>query len=75
MPVLEINTNVKIQNPALAELVKEASSTIAKLIGKPEAYVIIQVTVADALSFGGDATTPCAFCRLGSIGMRDCAVL
>ncbi|KAH0648260.1 hypothetical protein KY285_033508 [Solanum tuberosum] len=41
MPCLNISTNVNLEGVDTSSILSEATSTVAKLIGKPEAYVMI----------------------------------
>jgi phenylpyruvate tautomerase len=66
MPAFVINTNVA-RASIPASFVTEVSSLAAKLAGKPESYVAVQINADQIMSFGG-STEPCAVCTFGNIG-------
>jgi len=66
MPVLQVNTNVGIENKD--DFLIQASALIASALGKPESYVMIQVNDKQSMSFAG-TTEPLAFCTLKSLGL------
>ncbi|MCW9046755.1 MAG: phenylpyruvate tautomerase MIF-related protein [Gammaproteobacteria bacterium] len=68
MPVLNIKTNIKIENKA--SLAESASKTTARLLGKPETYVMINIEDDQCLSFAGN-NTPCALLSLKSLGLAE----
>lgn len=49
-------------------LLKDASKAIAETLNKPESFVMVSLKKSDAMMFGSDDSTPCAFCFLSSIG-------
>ncbi|MGB5517300.1 MAG: phenylpyruvate tautomerase MIF-related protein [Gammaproteobacteria bacterium] len=68
MPVLQISTNVTIDNKH--NLAKQASSLVAEILGKPESYVMINIdTEADLIFAGSDE--PCALLMLKSLGLPE----
>lgn len=68
MPVLQISTNLSIENKlALAE---HASSLVAELLGKPESYVMIDIRSDAAMVFAG-SDDPCAHLALKSLGLPE----
>ena len=66
MPLLSIETNQDHVN--LRALLAEASGLAAKLLGKPERYVMVRLNVNPQLWFGG-TDAPAAFLQLKSIGL------
>ncbi|KAF1868264.1 hypothetical protein Lal_00018784, partial [Lupinus albus] len=67
MPCLNISTNVTLDGVDTSSILSEATSTVAKLIGKPEAYVMIVLKGSVPVSFGG-TEQPAAYGELVSIG-------
>ena len=59
MPALILNSNVKLEDAASKLLIAELSKTIAKVMGKPEAYVLVGYQHSTMI-FGG-VDQPCAF--------------
>ncbi len=48
----------------------DASSLVASLLGKPESYVMIQLSDKQTMSFAG-TSEPLAFCNLKSLGLTS----
>ncbi|KAG6435794.1 hypothetical protein SASPL_100671 [Salvia splendens] len=69
MPCLNISTNVSLEATDTSAILSEISSTVAKLIGKPEAvcYVMVVLKGSVPISFGG-TEQPAAYGELVSIG-------
>uniref|UniRef100_A0A0C9S9X6 TSA: Wollemia nobilis Ref_Wollemi_Transcript_5735_762 transcribed RNA sequence n=1 Tax=Wollemia nobilis TaxID=56998 RepID=A0A0C9S9X6_9CONI len=67
MPSLSITTNVAVDGVNTSSILSEASKTVAQIIGKPEAYVMVQLKGSVAISFGG-TEEPAAYGELVSIG-------
>ncbi len=68
MPVLQITTNVSVDNKDA--LAKHASALVAEMLGKPESYVMIDLYGnADLIFAGTDA--PCAHLLLKSLGLPE----
>ncbi|CAL2036698.1 CBN-MIF-1 protein [Caenorhabditis brenneri] len=67
MPVFTLNVNVSLSAEKKTELLKELSTVIGKLLGKPEMYMCIHVNADQAISFAG-TTEPAGFAVLKSIG-------
>lgn len=67
MPSLSISTNVPLEALNTSEILSEISKSVAKIIGKPEAYVMVQLKGSVAISFGG-TQEPAAYGELVSIG-------
>ncbi|XP_063937743.1 uncharacterized protein LOC108193498 isoform X1 [Daucus carota subsp. sativus] len=67
MPCLNISTNVSLDGVDTSAILSQATSTVATIIGKPEAYVMIVVKGSVPIAFGG-TEQPAAFGELVSIG-------
>lgn len=70
MPYFAITTNKTISAADRDELVKKASAFIARLLAKPETYVMVSISPDLPMTFGG-STDPCAYVRLKSIGLHQ----
>ena len=68
MPVLQITTNATIDNASA--LAKQASSLAAGMLGKPESYVMVEITGGADLIFAG-TNEPCAHLMLKSLGLPE----
>ena len=68
MPVLQITTNVTIEN--VDDLAKQTSSLVADILGKPESYVMVSLNGAADLIFAG-TSDPCAHLMLKSLGLPE----
>jgi phenylpyruvate tautomerase PptA (4-oxalocrotonate tautomerase family) len=70
MPVLKIQTNKQIEPNELKAFLTRTSSTIARMLGKPERYVMVLFEHnADMLFDSSDA--PLAYLELKSIGLPN----
>ncbi|KAJ6913335.1 hypothetical protein NC651_015757 [Populus alba x Populus x berolinensis] len=67
MPALIISTNVSLDGVDTSSILSEATSEVAKLIGKPANYVMIVLKGSIPISLGG-TQEPAAFGELVSIG-------
>ncbi|PIN01757.1 Macrophage migration inhibitory factor [Handroanthus impetiginosus] len=67
MPCLNLSTNVSLEGVDTSSILSEASSSVAKLLGKPEAYVMIVLKGSVPMAFGG-TEQPAAYGELLSIG-------
>ncbi|GAB2219862.1 hypothetical protein Drorol1_Dr00007500 [Drosera rotundifolia] len=67
MPCLSISTNVSLDGVDTSAILADATKTIARLIGKPEAYVMIVLKGSVPIAFGG-TEQPAAYGELLSIG-------
>ncbi|KAL9374435.1 hypothetical protein Peur_034055 [Populus x canadensis] len=67
MPCLNISTNVNLDGVNTSAILSEASSQVAKIIKKPESYVMIVLKGSVPISFGG-TEEPAAYGELVSIG-------
>lgn len=70
MPTLIIKTNADIAADAAEPLIRTASAEVAKLLQKPERYVMVILEPIQAMCFGGD-TAPLAFLELKSLGLPE----
>jgi len=68
MPVLNLHTNIPIGDKE--PLLKQASSLVAELLGKPEGYVMIRISDHESMSFAG-TTEPLAYIELKSLGLSE----
>lgn len=68
MPYFSIETNKAIEETDHLTMLKEASVFTAKLLGKPESYVMVKVRPEIPLAFAG-TTERAAFVQLKSIGL------
>lgn len=69
MPTLLVQTAVELPTgDKRHSLLKDTSKAIAETLNKPESYVMVSLKKSDAMMFGSDEATPCAFCFLSSIG-------
>ncbi|BBH06314.1 prenylated RAB acceptor 1.B4 [Prunus dulcis] len=67
MPCLNISANVSLEGVDTSSILSEATSTVAKIISKPEAYVMIVLKGSVPIAFGG-TEQPAAYGELVSIG-------
>ncbi|KAH8484628.1 hypothetical protein Peur_071483 [Populus x canadensis] len=67
MPCLNISTNVNLDGVNISAILSEASSQVAKIIKKPESYVMIVLKGSVPISFGG-TEQPAAYGELVSVG-------
>ena len=51
-----------------ASLARSVSQCLSSTLGKPEAYVVVNIVHAPGLMFGGDDTSPAAMIQVQSIG-------
>ncbi|MDH3342734.1 MAG: phenylpyruvate tautomerase MIF-related protein [Gammaproteobacteria bacterium] len=68
MPLLQINTNVSIDDSI--SFSKDASRIIAGMLGKPESYVMVVVNTDASLLFAGSEEA-CAHLKLKSLGLDE----
>jgi len=67
MPTLNLSTNVPVDSVVSSDILKDASKSVARIIGKPESYVMILLKGGVPMSFGG-SEEPAAYGELVSIG-------
>lgn len=68
MPYLRLSTNVAVNDEQAATLTKQLSQQLAKETGKPERYVMIELSGGNTMLFGG-SNEPLAFLECKSIGL------
>ncbi|MEJ2424099.1 MAG: phenylpyruvate tautomerase MIF-related protein [Candidatus Thiodiazotropha sp.] len=68
MPLLHITTNQPIDPQTRSERIRQASSLVAEMLGKPERYVMVNLTENADMSFGGSSES-LAYLELKSIGL------
>lgn len=68
MPLLRIQTNCALDADLQRELPQRASQAVARLLGKPERYVMVTVEHNPAMLFAG-SDAPLAYLELKSIGL------
>lgn len=66
MPTFVINTNLP-KEKIPADFLKIAAETLAKTLGKPLSYIVVQVIPDQMISWGG-GSDPCAIASVMSIG-------
>ncbi len=66
--MFQVNTNVEAADKD--SFLADASSLVASLLGKPESYVMIQLSDKQTMSFTG-TSEPLAFCTLKSLGLNS----
>ncbi len=68
MPLLHLATNVTLETDAEQRLATGLSEAAARLLGKPERYVMVVVESGLTMRFGG-SDAPCAHLQLKSLGL------
>ncbi|KAI1290091.1 Macrophage migration inhibitory factor -like protein [Halotydeus destructor] len=66
MPILTINTNIKVTDIP-ADFAASAVEVVAHALGKPISYVVVDISSDRIMNWGGSGE-PCAVATLGSIG-------
>ncbi|GKV06121.1 hypothetical protein SLEP1_g18048 [Rubroshorea leprosula] len=67
MPCLNLSTNVNLDGVDTVSIMSEVTSTVAKIMGKPESYVMVLLKGSVPISYGG-TVEPAAYGELSSIG-------
>ncbi|XP_062077387.1 uncharacterized protein LOC133782188 isoform X1 [Humulus lupulus] len=67
MPTLNLFTNVPVDAVVASDILKDATRAVAKIIGKPESYVMILMNGGVPIAFAG-TEEPAAYGELISIG-------
>ena len=67
MPYLTVYTNAKFNNGV--QIAEEASKLTAKVLGKPESYVVTNIIYNENMAFGGSNQNKGALVELKSIGL------
>ena len=68
MPYLHLHTNVTVNDSAA--LLRRCSSATAAALGKPESYVMIEISDRQPMLFAG-SDAPLAFVELKSLGLSS----
>lgn len=68
MPYLKIQTNLSVDADKSKSLLAAASKQLANELGKPERYVMVELTANPTMLFGG-TDEPAAYVELKSIGL------
>lgn len=68
MPYLKLTTNIAIDKEQSTKLLSQFSQLLAKETGKPERYVMVELTGGKDMLFGG-GNEPLAFVECKSIGL------
>lgn len=68
MPLLQINTNISIDDAHA--LATAASALVANMLAKPESYVMVNVSPDQALTFAG-TNEGAAHLKLKSLGLAE----
>ena len=68
MPYLKLSTNVAIDDQKTQQLLSELSQLLAQQTGKPERYVMVELTANQAMMFAG-STEALAYLECKSIGL------
>ena len=67
MPQLSLSTNVPVDAVAAADILRDCSRALARIIGKPESYVTVSIDGSVPTSFAG-SEEPAAYGEIMSIG-------
>ncbi|KVI07746.1 Macrophage migration inhibitory factor, partial [Cynara cardunculus var. scolymus] len=67
MPTLKLFTNIPVDSVIASDILKDATKAVAKIIGKPESYVMILVNGGVPIAFAG-TEEPAAYGEVISIG-------
>ncbi|KAL3533276.1 hypothetical protein ACH5RR_006797 [Cinchona calisaya] len=67
MPTLNLLTNVPVDSVVGSDILKDATKAVAKIVGKPESYVMILLSGGVPIAFAG-TEEPAAYGELISIG-------
>ncbi|RHN64686.1 putative intramolecular oxidoreductase [Medicago truncatula] len=67
MPTLNLFTNIPVDPVIASDILRDATKVVAKIIGKPESYVMILLNGGVPIAFGG-TEEPAAYGELISIG-------
>jgi phenylpyruvate tautomerase len=68
MPYLSVQTNVAVADEA--GLLTRISQQAARLLGKPESYVMVHIEAKTSMLFAG-STKPAAYVQLKSLGLPE----
>ncbi len=70
MPLLKIQTNRNLDEAAAVHLARDTSRAVAEMLGKPERYVMVDVSAGRTMIFAG-TDEPLAYLELKSIGLPE----
>lgn len=70
MPYLKLTTNIAISKEQSPKLLTQFSQLLAKETGKPERYVMVELTGDKDMLFGG-SNEPLAYVECKSVGLSD----
>lgn len=68
MPFIRVETNLPIPDDQAKALGADLSALAARLLGKPEAYVMVHLHADQSMAFAG-TDAPLAFVEVKSIGL------
>lgn len=68
MPFLKLTSNAVIGEPLCRQLIEALSKTLAAATGKPERYVMVEVSSGHCMLFAGN-DQPLAYLECKSIGL------
>ena len=69
MPALTITTSATLpEGQERTEVLRALSQAVSEAIGKPINWVMVSLNHTPAMMFGGDDSSPAAFCQVNSIG-------
>lgn len=69
MPYLNLTTNISISASETSKLLSQFSQLLAQQTGKPERYVMVEVTADKPMLFSGN-NKPLAYIECKSIGLE-----
>ncbi len=70
MPYFRVETNIELQAERRKALMNLLSTRLAEMLGKPEGYMMVQLSSGVDLAFAG-SLKPAAYVELKSIGLTD----
>ena len=70
MPLVKLQTNIKLDDATSQGLLKKISSLTASQLGKPESYVMVSVEPSCSMLFAGN-NEPLCYVELKSIGLPE----
>ena len=70
MPLLKIQTNIRLEQDAKPAVLKQLSETVASELSKPERYVMVTIETDVAMLFAG-SNQPAAYLELKSLGFPE----
>jgi phenylpyruvate tautomerase len=70
MPTLRILTNVQVEAKDRPSVLTHASGTVARMLGKPESYVMVILEDGRDMLFAG-APAPAAYLELKNLGLSE----